>query len=55
VSRAALTHAIARTVEAFARPDIWCTIQRNGMRADFSWGASGQRYADLYKHMMEAA
>jgi glycogen synthase len=25
------------------------------MRADFSWGASGQRYADLYKHMMEAA
>ncbi|WP_271298738.1 glycogen synthase GlgA [Sphingomonas sp. CV7422] len=43
-----LAHAIARAIAAYARPDLWCTLQRNGMRADFSWSESGRRYADLY-------
>lgn len=44
-----LAHAIRRAIAAYARPDLWCVLQRNGMRADFSWGQSGLRYADLYK------
>lgn len=44
-----LAHAIRRAIAAYARPDLWCILQRNGMRADFSWGQSGRRYADLYK------
>ncbi|MFG6281635.1 glycogen synthase GlgA [Sphingomonas sp. S6] len=44
-----LAHAIRRAIAAYARPDLWCVLQRNGMRADFSWGQSGRRYADLYK------
>ena len=55
VSRAALTHAIARATKAFTDADLWREIQRNGMRADFSWTNSGSRYADLYRHLMETA
>ncbi len=50
-----LAHAIRRAIAAYARPDLWCTIQRNGMRADFSWAESGRRYADLYKSLTGAA
>ncbi len=50
-----LAHAIRRAIAAYARPDLWCGIQRNGMRADFSWGTSGRRYADLYKSLTGAA
>lgn len=50
-----LAHAIRRAVEAYARPDLWCNLQRNGMRADFSWGTSGRRYADLYKSLTGTA
>ncbi|MGR6330206.1 glycogen synthase GlgA [Sphingomonas sp. XXL09] len=52
VSYHSLSHAIARTVRAYSRSDLWCTIQRNGMRADFSWNESGRRYADLYKSLI---
>ena len=52
VSQAALTHAIARATETFADVDTWSAIQRNGMRADFSWTNSGARYADLYSQLM---
>ncbi|MCP3733690.1 glycogen synthase GlgA [Sphingomonas sp. RP10(2022)] len=50
-----LAHAIRRAIAAYARPDLWCTLQRNGMRADFSWAESGRRYADLYKSLTGAA
>ncbi len=50
-----LAHAIRRAIAAYARPDLWCGIQRNGMRADFSWAESGRRYAELYKSLTGAA
>lgn len=50
-----VAHAIRRAIAAYARPDLWCTLQRNGMRADFSWAESGRRYADLYKSLTGAA
>ena len=50
-----LAHAIRRAIAAYERPDLWCVLQRNGMRADFSWGQSGRRYADLYKTLTGTA
>ena len=50
-----LAHAIRRAIAAYARPDLWCGIQRNGMRADFSWAESGRRYAELYKSLTGTA
>ena len=55
VSRQAVGHAIARAIAAYARPDAWCTLQRNGMRADFSWATSARRYADLYRSLVSPA
>ena len=51
----ALAHAIDRAAQAYADPDLWRMLQTNGMRADFSWDASGRRYADLYAHVMTAS
>jgi len=50
-----LAHAIRRAIAAYARPDLWCVLQRNGMRADFSWSESGRRYADLYQTLTGTA
>jgi starch synthase len=53
VTPEALTEAIGRAVALFAEPDRWRQLQRNGMRADFSWGPSGGRYAALYRGLIE--
>ncbi|WP_380785405.1 glycogen synthase GlgA [Sphingomonas sp. R86521] len=45
-------HALSRAIALFAVPERWATLQRNGMRADFSWGESGRRYAQLYANLM---
>jgi len=29
----------------------WRAIQRNGMKADFSWTNSGRAYAELYREL----
>ena len=55
VSHSALIHALTRACDAFRRDDIWGTIQKNGMRADFSWSTSGRRYAELYNDLMDTA
>ena len=52
VSRDALTAAIARAVAVFADRERWTTMQRRGMRADFSWRESGRRYAALYRGLV---
>lgn len=51
----ALRHALRRTLALYARPDRWAMLQRNAMRADFSWDESGRRYADLYSSLLEPA
>ena len=43
-----ITNALRRTVALFARPETWSRLQRQGMKADFSWQQSGSRYAALY-------
>ncbi len=49
----ALSHALRRTIALYARHDRWAMLQRNAMRADFSWDESGRRYATLYSSLVE--
>jgi starch synthase len=53
VSPGSIAEAIARTVALFADAERWRQVQRNGMRADFSWTQSGARYAALYRGLIE--
>ncbi|MGN7159549.1 glycogen synthase GlgA [Sphingomonas sp. SAFR-052] len=51
VTQDGLLHALRRTMALYARPDLWTGMQKQGMRADFSWKRSGARYADLYRSL----
>ncbi len=53
VSHNALAMAVSRAVELHAHPAEWKRLQKNGMKADFSWGASGAAYAALYRQLLE--
>lgn len=53
VSHNALAMAVSRAVELYHRPAEWKRLQKNGMKADFSWGASGAAYAALYRQLLE--
>ncbi len=53
VSHGALAMAVSRTVALYAQPAQWKRLQKNGMAADFSWGASGAAYAGLYRQLLE--
>jgi len=48
VSYPALAEALTRTVALYGQQDAWRSVQRAGMKSDFSWGRSGKAYADLY-------
>jgi starch synthase len=47
--------AIARTIALYEQPSVWRSLQRQGMKADFSWQRSGSRYAALYQGLLERA
>ena len=51
---AALLEAIERAAQAYRHPAIWRAIQRNGMAREFSWRASANAYAALYKKLAQA-
>lgn len=48
----ALAQAITRTVALYHQPATWRAVQQSGMKADFSWAASGKAYADLYRKLV---
>lgn len=50
-----LATAISRTVALYRDKRTWRTIQRNGMKADFSWEKSGKLFADYYQRLASAA
>ena len=52
VSHETLRHAISRAIAAFQQPKTWHTLQKNAMKADFSWSRSGLKYAQLYKALI---
>jgi starch synthase len=49
-----LAAAISRTFSLYRQPEVWQAIQRNGMKADFSWKHSGKVYAELYRELTTA-
>ena len=53
-SAVSLAWAIARATAAFASPPVWRSLQRQGMKADFSWKRGGARYAELYRRLAAA-
>jgi starch synthase len=53
VTHGALAMAVSRAVALYAQPAQWKRLQKNGMTADFSWGASGAAYAWLYRQLLE--
>jgi starch synthase len=44
--------ALVRAVEAFRRPVEWRRLQRRGMEADLTWGASARQYVELYRQAL---
>jgi starch synthase len=44
-------NTVRRAIRFFEKPDLWLEIQRNGMKIDFSWENSAQKYIDLYLHL----
>ena len=52
VSYDALTAALTRAVELYRQPGVWRRLQKNAMKCDFSWKASGKAYADLYRSLV---
>jgi starch synthase len=45
----ALFKSVERAVNTFANKDVWRKIQINGMKCDFSWEKSAEKYIELYK------
>lgn len=44
----ALTAKIAEALSIYARRDLWRVLMENGMRADFSWDRSAEKYIEVY-------
>jgi starch synthase len=51
VTQPALAAAISRAAALYHQADEWRSLQRNGMKADFSWHSSGGAYAALYREL----
>ena len=52
-SASALAHALTRAGAAFEDARAWRSLQRQGMKADFSWDRGGARYADLFRRLVQ--
>lgn len=44
-----LLDAIKRALRTYQDKEAWTKLMKNGMRRDFSWEASAQKYEDLYQ------
>ena len=53
-SAAALRSAAKRALEHYREPDVWQQIVDTGMRQDFSWKHSAERYVELYERVLRA-
>ena len=50
----AFLDAVRRATDLWSDREAWETLMRNGMRADFSWNRSAERYLDLYQSLVAA-
>lgn len=44
-----LLDTMKRAVQVYRDKNVWTTLMKNGMNADFSWAASAQQYVQLYE------
>jgi starch synthase len=49
----ALLEKIREALYFYSQPDVWATIQRNGMTEDHSWSAAARKYIELYREVRE--
>jgi len=52
VNYSGLASAISRTAEIYRDQPVWRTVQRNGMKGDFSWQQSGEAYVAYYRRLV---
>ncbi|HET8999831.1 MAG TPA: glycogen synthase GlgA [bacterium] len=50
----ALLGAVTRALVTFRKPEVWRRLQAVGMRQDFSWGRSADRYVAAYRRVVAA-
>jgi starch synthase len=48
---AALLNTIGNALATFPNRKIWARLQKNGMKADFSWGRSAGEYVKMYNRL----
>src|SRR5713226_4418915 len=53
-SAKAMMEAIRAALEVYRHPKLWRKVMLNGMRQDFSWGASAAQYVRLYEQLLAA-
>ncbi|MCL6100804.1 MAG: glycosyltransferase, partial [Bacteroidetes bacterium] len=46
----ALLLSVQRAIHDFHLKDVWKKIQLNGMKKDFSWQKSAEKYIQIYSH-----
>lgn len=49
----AMVDVVRRALVAFETPRIWRALQQTGMRGDYGWDTSAERYVALYRSMTE--
>jgi starch synthase len=47
----AMMAALGAALAAFPNKKVWTRLQKNGMRADFSWGRSAGEYVKMYRRL----
>ncbi len=52
VTKFDLLRAIERVKHVFSRNKDWAKIQKNGMKSDFSWEKSAQKYVEIYRGLI---
>jgi starch synthase len=48
---AAMMAALQDALAAYPNKKVWTRLQKNGMKADFSWGRSAAEYVKMYKQL----
>ena len=49
----AMSQALLRALHQFDIKELWCSLQINGMNADFSWEKSALEYAKIYLKLIK--
>ena len=49
----ALLLVIEQAIAAYRQPEAWRQLVQNGMRQDFSWGRSAEKYLEIYQTLQK--